>query len=82
MNKACIKWLTTVKEESPTVYPRLLELVSKDPCEVYIEYTDEAGTWVYAIISEEEPGFWLNTYRNIKDAKAFIKQMEWQLLTD
>jgi len=71
-----------VKEESPTVYPRLLELVSKDSCEVYIDHNADLGNWQYAIISEEETGFWLNAFDTEKEALAFVKQMEWQLLTD
>ena len=69
------KWLEKVQKTEPSVYPLLLELIAANPCEVYIDYNDEAGFWQYAVVSAEEAGFWLETFRTITEAEIFITKM-------
>lgn len=40
-------------------------------CGVIISFTNENGKRLYSIAPIEQPDYWLNAFRKIKDAKAF-----------
>ena len=41
---------------------------------VYIDYNNETGSYVYSIGLESEPGFWLNAFKSKEAAEGFCRK--------
>jgi predicted metal-dependent peptidase len=67
-----------IEEAGSTTYKRALELLEESDNAVEIYETDELGFVEWAVAPIEDISFWLNTFKNRKDAEYFCKEMGWK----
>ena len=72
-------WAKRFWKECPTAYDAAIRIAPEDPCVVYIDHDEHkaTGEWKWAIVSEQEPGFWLDAFDTEEEAWNLVNEMEW-----
>ena len=84
MNKHDPEWITTTAWGSQFDPSQLIKTAIKhlirSNFQVELYPNTETGYKRWAIVTESDPTFWIDSFRTKKEAVALCKEMEWEVL--
>jgi len=73
------EWAKEFKWDAPISYEQGIDYALKPNLEVYLNNNSDLGYWVWAIIVDDDKGFWMDAKETKDEAKELCNKMGWKI---